>query len=413
MLQDYSCAEKIVRPSMTFVYLSTGILDSVFESQVLPVLRKMNRKDCRVVHISSEPFLSTRSEEWKERAALVGKEPFETVYVRKLPELNRVTLKFDAYRVYRVLSRHIQGPVVVHARGHMNAWKACIYNRCWAVFADLRGAIWDEKARTEPAAFQSLRCRPTTDFFLEIEEDVVRKADKTTCVSRAFKEHLQSRNPFSDIAVIPTFVDDAGFRFDPGARRETRHRLSVGNRPVFVFSAGSARWQMTSDLIKWCAGISNLLPESFFLILSLIPHKVQALAAKWLRSGCFIVKKVSYTEVGRYLSASDIGLLFRERLWTNRVAAPTKFSEYACSGLPVCITRGIGDTEEYVKTVGSGVIIDSVKEGPDISGLRRLLNVDREDSSRRGVKEYSRTRWIDVLEREYSLLAARKPALRT
>ncbi|MBW1925768.1 MAG: hypothetical protein JRI35_01015, partial [Deltaproteobacteria bacterium] len=83
---------------------------------------------------------------------------------------------------------------------------------------------------------------------------------------------------------------------------------------------------------------------------------------------------------------------------------PTKFSEYACSGLPVCITGGIGDTEEYVRTTGSGVIIDSVKEVPDTSGLRRLLDIDREDSSRKGLKEYGRSHWLKVLEKEYALL---------
>ena len=109
---------------MTFVYLSTGILDSVFDSQVLPVLRNMSRKDCRVVHISSEPFLSKRSGVWEEKAALIGKEPFETIYLRKLPELNRLVLKSEAYRVCHLLNRYAKGPVVVHARGHVNAWKA-------------------------------------------------------------------------------------------------------------------------------------------------------------------------------------------------------------------------------------------------------------------------------------------------
>lgn len=391
--------------SMTFVYLSTGILDSVFDSQVLPVLRNMSRKDCRVVHISSEPFLSKRSDAWEEKAAFIGKEPFETIYLRKLPELNRLILKFEANRVRRLLSRYTEGPVVVHARGHVNAWKVCAHNHGWAVLADLRGAVWDEKARTEPAPFQILRGRSTRDFFLEIEQDVVRKADKTTCVSKIFRRHLQSHNPSSNIAVIPTFVDDVRFRFNPEARREIRHTLGVENRPIFVFSAGSANWQMTSDLIKWCAGISDLWPESYFFMLSLIPDKAHALATKWLRPGCFLVKRVAYTKVGRYLSAADIGILFRDQSWTNLVAAPTKFSEYACSGLPVCITGGIGNTEEYVRTTGSGVIIDSVKEIPNTNSLRELLNIDRKNSSRKGLKEYGRTRWLNVLEREYALLA--------
>jgi hypothetical protein len=38
------------------------------------------------------------------------------------------------------------------------------------------------------------------------------------------------------------------------------------------------------------------------------------------------------------------------------------------------------------------------------SSLRELLNIDRENSSRKGLKEYGRARWLNVLEREYVLL---------
>jgi len=58
-----------------------------------------------------------------------------------------------------------------------------------------------------------------------------------------------------------------------------------------------------------------------------------------------------------------------------------------------------------MRTIGSGVIIDSAKEVPDTSSLHQLLNIDREDSSQTGLKEYGRSRWLNVLEREYTLLA--------
>ena len=88
-------------------------------------------------------------------------------------------------------------------------------------------------------------------------------------------------------------------------------------------------------LIQYCLKAS---PESYFLVLSLMPDEAHVLAAKWLRPGCFLVIKVPY--------------------------------------------------EEYVRTTGPGVIIDSVKEIPNTSSLPDLLNIDREDSSREGLKEY-------------------------
>lgn len=389
---------------ITLVYISTGILDTVFDSQVLPLLREMKTRGIQVVHFSLEPFLGKRTKVWQEKVESLKAESFKTVFFRKLPELSKWVVSLDAYRIRRLL-RKLPPPVIVHARGHVNAWKVSFPQRNWSVFADLRGAVWDEKANTEPSFFQKMRWKSTKDFFLDLEKDLVSHSEKVSCVSNVFKQHLLSHGP-SDITVMPTFVDEESFRYNPKARQEIREKYCLKNRPVFIFSAGGAIWQMTSQLIRWCASVSKILPESFFIILSHVPEQVSTVASQHLTPDNFIVKKVPYSEVGKYLSAADIGLLFRDgSSWTNRVAAPTKFSEYACAGLPVCLSGGIGDTEEYVKLNKQGVVISTLEEVPELKKIQSLLTVNREELSQKGIAQFGRLRWMEYLENEYYSLA--------
>jgi len=54
---------------------------------------------------------------------------------------------------------------------------------------------------------------------------------------------------------------------------------------------------------------------------------------------------------------ADFGLLFRKDEVVNRVASPTKFSEYALCGLPIIISDNIGDFSDYIRSSGYGYVI--------------------------------------------------------
>jgi glycosyltransferase involved in cell wall biosynthesis len=56
---------------------------------------------------------------------------------------------------------------------------------------------------------------------------------------------------------------------------------------------------------------------------------------------------------------ADFGMLFRKDEIVNRVASPTKFSEYALCGLPVLISDNIGDFSNFIKETGFGYVISN------------------------------------------------------
>ena len=62
-----------------------------------------------------------------------------------------------------------------------------------------------------------------------------------------------------------------------------------------------------------------------------------------------ISKFVDNNEIYKYLSAADIGFIWREESVTNKVASQVKFSEYICCGLLVISNSNVDLITSFVK----------------------------------------------------------------
>jgi len=81
-------------------------------------------------------------------------------------------------------------------------------------------------------------------------------------------------------------------------------------------------------------------------------------------------------------------MLLREKNLVNRVASPIKFGEYLCCGLPLIISRGIGDTEEIIEKFGIGRLLDLEDIKIEKNDVIQLINsVERERIAKIG-KEF-------------------------
>ena len=75
-----------------------------------------------------------------------------------------------------------------------------------------------------------------------------------------------------------------------------------------------------------------------------------------------VVRHVAGSEVPRYLSFVDLGLVFIEPSYSMRAVAPVKLGEYLLCGLPVvATTKNIGDSASYIES-DFGFAIDYVDE---------------------------------------------------
>ena len=69
-----------------------------------------------------------------------------------------------------------------------------------------------------------------------------------------------------------------------------------------------------------------------------------------------------FQDVPKYLSAADIGILWRDRTFINYSASPSKLSEFAASGLFIINNGSVNIAEEYIEKSGAGLIIEDMHD---------------------------------------------------
>jgi glycosyltransferase involved in cell wall biosynthesis len=71
-----------------------------------------------------------------------------------------------------------------------------------------------------------------------------------------------------------------------------------------------------------------------------------------------VIRCIAHGEIPPYLALADLGLLLRYPSPVNRVASPVKFAEYLACGVPVLVSRGVGDCAEVVRKERVGYVLD-------------------------------------------------------
>ena len=392
-------------------YLSTGIMDTAFDSQVFPVLVTAIQEGFKLFHVSFDPFRHNVTEQYLEKKKQLNLKGIETFYIRQLPPISKGFLMID---VRRILSPfyHWWGKkqkVAIHCRGHLNSFRGILLkkkNPEWIyVIADLRGAVGDEVLHGRKGVVRSFGSRYLWNFYRGVEDQVVQKADKILCVSYAFKKFLQTNYGVDNISVIPPFVDTSRFKYSKSLRDFYRKRLGISNRIVLVYSGGVASWQRIGDVIQLFVSMRQRIKNLFMLFLTHKPSMIHEILKDKIDSQDVQVIQASYSEVPGYLCAADVGVLLREDILTNQVAAPIKFSEYMCCGLPCIISKNIGDTEQVLRSAQAGIIIDSERGLPALDEFRNLLSLNRKQISKVMGQKFSSQIYLSEIFKLYRTFA--------
>ena len=351
-------------------YLSTGVLEAAFDSQVYQLLLNLQPR-IRMQHYCLEPTPAWKSEKRIEKINRIAhKIPITSI--RMTPFVGRFTLRLDA----RHLRRHLSGAAaenvsVIHARGCVNSYRAlCALRRLRTrprLITDFRGIGWDEIRRYGQVSWRRWIEAHRSRELQKIEGIMARASDGITCVSHAFAEYLAGEYdvPIEKITVVPSVVNTSLFCFDRTRREYLRERMRIGDRPVLVYSGSLAGWQQPEETVALFERIRAQRQDALLLFLTRAEEEARALLRSRLPADSFKVLCADHDEVGEYLCSADIGLLLRDESPTNRVAAPIKFAEYLACGLPVIITPGIGDTEKHLRDLGAGCVLSDMDAIPD------------------------------------------------
>lgn len=244
--------------------------------------------------------------------------------------------------------------VIIHARG------SAVYlgGRLRSEFkgsrlvADLRGDAAAEARFNHPGTIGERRATLVD----RMDVAAFARADHVIGVSTQLVRNIRTRFALScEATVIPCLADERTFFHDVGRQREMRKALAVSSSPLMVYAGSLGQWHKFESTLDTFEEVARRNPEVKFLIATREADRAESIiATRPNLQNRTLVRRGSASEVAGWMNAADIGVLLRDAHPLNQVACPTKFSEYALSGLSVVVSEGIGDLGRWVVDLGLG-----------------------------------------------------------
>ncbi|MCF3109935.1 hypothetical protein LL912_14230 [Niabella sp. CC-SYL272] len=188
-------------------------------------------------------------------------------------------------------------------------------------------------------------------FLTSVENKMIAKADAVVTRSRKASEiHIAriGRELRSKLFVVNNGRDTSLFRRSELDRTSARNELEIEDDETLFVYAGSLGSQYCLAEMLNIFGRYLKQYKARFLILTGDTEYLEATIPEALRS-FVIYRTVNYEKVPYFLNAGDLAFALRKPTFSMQGIAPIKLGEYLLCGLPVIASKGIGDTEDYIK----------------------------------------------------------------
>ena len=193
----------------------------------------------------------------------------------------------------------------------------------------------------------------------DIEAQVVRRADIVLTRSTKAIDILLARagaQTSNDKFHVVTNGRDTNVYTVGSVESRAATRASLGladSMPLLVYAGSIGPQYCIDEMLNLFELILAKNSTAKLLILTGSPDLVyQALQSRPKLMELVIIKSVATKEVPTYLACADLGLAFRQSTFSMQGVAPIKLGEYLLCGLPVVVTKGIGDTHVISGEVG-------------------------------------------------------------
>ncbi len=217
-------------------------------------------------------------------------------------------------------------------------------------------------------------------YLIKIREYVSLKiSDNVICVSNKQKEYY-TKTYGSYLArkyiVIPGAANKDIFFYSNQIRNDLREKYNIQDNVVYLYSGTLSleyKWHIPDVLFSVIKEIYNYDNSSIFLFLTpdidIAEYYFNLLNIPYYN---YIIKYIDIKNMNPYLNMADYAFLLREDEPINNQASPTKFAEYALTGLRIIISENVGDYTEYVKKENIGIVYKNNRE------LIQQIKEDRE-----------------------------------
>lgn len=395
-----------------------GYEQTVIDSQLVAPARRLAAEGISVHPVFLESPASWAGGAWKEKRASLAAQGIPSTF---LPRAPRNVLGLNTRLLARFLRESLAaGRVVLHARGLQGAHSALPVRRAHPnlrLICDVRGI---ESAEYElDIRYRKGRAPGPAEAWWgkslrRIEGEAIRGSDAVLCVSRSMIPALSRRAgvPADRFDYVPCAVQREAFAAAARGRDDTRDRLGLSGKLVFVYAGSLSAWQIPERMAAVAGRALSLNPDAVFLAVTPEPDRLEKIAgATGLPMERVHCLRARHDEVPAYLAAGDVGLLLREENEVNRYSCPTKFAEYLAAGLHVLATRAINEVNETVEATGAGTLLPSLTPSPELDAAlaecaARARDTERAERSMKAAERFDWSRHLPTLKKWYLQLAS-------
>jgi hypothetical protein len=187
-----------------------------------------------------------------------------------------------------------------------------------------------------------------------------------------------------------------------------RSGFDLDDSYVLIYSGKLDRpWHKAEFIFKLASALMEDDHRLFFICLTPNIRLAESLVGSYqIPRNRILLKYEEFENLNAYYNGADLGLMIRDDIPTNHVASPTKLPEYLLSGLPVMISRNIGDYSEFVHDYNLGFIVENKIQ--DMAGMfqaHRKSGFDRVHISKTASQNLSKQSKIMELVNLYGELS--------
>ncbi len=369
---------RAARKAIVFVTYN-GVLDPLGMSQMLAYLERLNRE--WRVHILSFERPDKLADVGRVRSMelRLSEQGIGWVHLRyhSRPSLPATTYDMLAgvVALRRLIAR--EGVGLVHARGYLPMEIASNASRRVPMLFDIRGLQAEEYVDGGVWKEGELKWR----LAKRSERRFFRRASGAVVLTKAIRPYVQERfgelrRDAPPIAVIPCCVDLERFRFQPDARAKIRADLGVSDdTTVFVYSGSLGTWYLAGAMARFVRAYREETGKKAFLLWVVNNDEAiarQASLAGGLDEGSYAVRSATPDKVPEWLSAADAGLALIKPCFSKKSSSPTKYAEYLSVGLPIVISRDVGDGAEIERADGAVALGETIDDAELTRGARAI-----------------------------------------
>jgi glycosyltransferase involved in cell wall biosynthesis len=383
MTASRSNAERASRPGVAFVTYN-GLLDPLGASQMLPYLERLNADwPVRILSFERADKLADASR----LAALERRMRDQQIAwthhrYHKRPSLPATTydMLHGVVTLRRWIREHRLG--LIHARGYVPmeiASNATLGTKVATLF-DIRGLQAEEYVDGGVWREGELKWR----LAKRSERRFFRRASGAVVLTEAIRPYVEGcftavRDGVPPLEVVPCCVDLERFRFDASARAELRRELGVADDTVvFVYSGSLGTWYMPDAMARLVKRFGDRTGRRTFLYW-LVNNDAEIARTASVRAGLrpdeIAVRSVPSDQVPAHLAAGDVGLAMIKPCFSKRSSSPTKYAEYLAVGLPIVISRDVGDGARLEAAGGAAALGEEVDDEALDDAVDRLLSL--------------------------------------